>query len=174
MSASAEGEPWHRRRWRRRNRWVCVDVDASSKISDNICSEVVAGTYSAFRFLPFSLAVPRYGDKIYASTRRIRRRSSRSSRNERGNINNAVVVVVAFAASLLLPGAVVVVDAQPRPPGKITSVAASERVLEGVKLSNPASSDNLALIKFRDGLQNVVRSCCFCYVLNQEVDKATT
>jgi hypothetical protein len=50
-------------------------------------------------------------------------------------------------------------SAQPRPPGnnnKVVTVAAGERILEGVRFSNPSSADNLALIKFRDGLTGVV------------------
>ena len=66
-------------------------------------------------------------------------------------------------------------SAQPRPPSnnKIVTVPAGERVLEGVRFSNPSSADNLALIRFRDSLTGVVRDFfavvfTSCWLASQE------
>ena len=70
---------------------------------------------------------------------------------------------LAFACFFLLAFSPLPSRAQPRPPSnnKIVTVPAGERVLEGLRISNPSSADNIALIKFRDGLTGVVRERFF-------------
>lgn len=88
-----------------------------------------------------------------------RRRPSRQRRRITfslgGDAPFTPAVLLALALSARLP---LLASAQPRPPSnsKIVTVPAGERVLEGVRFSNPSSLDNLALIKFRDGLTGVV------------------